>query len=50
MVGAVEKQKFVYILQMNQEKKIAISSPLSAHKNHAITFDIVGIDNGWLNP
>jgi len=35
---------------MNQDKKMAISSPLSAHKNHVVTFDIVGVDVGWENP
>jgi len=50
MIGAIEKQKFVYIIQRNTEKKIAISSPLPAHKNHTITFDLVGVDVGWDNP
>ena len=27
-----------------------ISSPLSAHKNKTITFDLIGIDRGFENP
>ena len=50
MIGAAERQKFVYIIQINQDKEIAISSPLEAHKHHTVTFDIVGIDQGWDNP
>lgn len=50
MIGAIEKQKFVYILRIDQDKKIAISSPLPAHKNHTICFDIAACDVGWDNP
>ena len=39
MIGAIEKQKFAYILnRMNDE--ITISSPLEAHKPHSIVFDM----------
>jgi len=32
MIGAVEKQKFVYILNRDSQNKLTISSPLEAHK------------------
>jgi splicing factor 3B subunit 3 len=50
MIGALEKQKFVYILNRDQDNKLTISSPLEAHKPHVVTFDMVGIDVGIENP
>jgi splicing factor 3B subunit 3 len=50
MVSAVEKSKFVYILNRDSSNKMAISSPLEAHKPHAIVFDLVGVDVGYDNP
>lgn len=46
MIGAVEKMKFVYIFNRENEK-VTISSPLEAHKQHTVYFDIVGIDVGY---
>lgn len=50
MVAAVEKQKFVYILNRDSQAKLTISSPLEAHKSHTLIFDICGIDVGYENP
>ncbi|KAK4686117.1 splicing factor 3B subunit 3, partial [Tremellales sp. Uapishka_1] len=50
MIGAIEKSKLVYILNRNAEGKLFPSSPLEAHKNHAIITAIVGIDQGYDNP
>ena len=50
MIGAVEKQKFVYVLNRDNEARLTISSPLEAHKSHHIVYDIVGLDMGFDNP
>jgi splicing factor 3B subunit 3 len=50
MIGAVEKQKFVYIMNRDTNNKLTISSPLEAHKSHTIIFDICGVDVGYENP
>lgn len=50
MIGAVEKSKFVYILQREKDEKVSISSPHEAHRPHTITFDMVGLDVGFENP
>jgi splicing factor 3B subunit 3 len=50
MIGAVEKSKFVYILNRDAENKMTISSPHEAHKPNTITFDMVGVDVGYENP
>lgn len=50
MVAAVEKQKFVYILNRDSAANLTISSPLEAHKSHNVTFSIVGMDCGFDNP
>jgi splicing factor 3B subunit 3 len=50
MVAAVEKQKFVYILNRDSAAKLTISSPLEAHRSHGIVFDIAGVDVGFENP
>ncbi len=38
LIGAVEKQKFVYVLNRDNEANLTISSPLEAHKSHNIVF------------
>ncbi|GAB4816845.1 hypothetical protein N2152v2_003891 [Parachlorella kessleri] len=38
LVGAVEKAKFVYVLNRDNEANLTISSPLEAHKSHNIVF------------
>ena len=50
MIGAVEKQKFVYILNRDSNNKLTISSPLEAFKPHIITLAMVGVDVGIENP
>lgn len=50
MIGAVEKQKFVYILNRDSNNKLTISSPLEAFKPHVITLAMVGVDVGIENP
>ncbi len=50
MISAIEKQKFVYIMNRDSENKLTISSPLDAHKSHAIIWDTCGVDVGHDNP
>ena len=50
MIGAIEKQKFAYILNRDSSARLTISSPLEAHKSHTITFHMVGVDVGFENP
>lgn len=50
MVAAIEKQKFVYILNRDNSNTLTISSPLEAHKGRTIVFDICGVDVGYENP
>ncbi|KAJ3319641.1 pre-mRNA-splicing factor rse1, partial [Blyttiomyces sp. JEL0837] len=50
LIGAVEKQKLVYILNRNSAAQLTISSPLEAHKSFTICHHIVGVDVGYENP
>ncbi|KAI9916391.1 hypothetical protein PsorP6_018104 [Peronosclerospora sorghi] len=50
LVGAVEKQKLVYVMNRDASRRLTISSPLEAHRSHAIHFGIVGLDVGFENP
>jgi len=50
MIGAVEKQKLVYILNRDSQARLTISSPLEAHKANTLVFHMVGIDVGFDNP
>lgn len=50
MVGGVEKQKLVYILNRDTEQRLTVSSPLEAHKSHVVVVDCVGLDVGFDNP
>ncbi|KYK67539.1 putative splicing factor 3b, subunit 3, 130kD [Toxoplasma gondii TgCatPRC2] len=50
MVAAVERQKFVYIVNRDNKAQLTISSPLEAHKSHAICHDLCGVDMGFDNP
>jgi len=50
MIGAIEKQKFVYILNRDSEARLTISSPLEAHKASTLTFAMQGMDVGFENP
>eukprot|EP00756_Hemistasia_phaeocysticola_P054666 Hpha_TRINITY_DN30578_c0_g1::TRINITY_DN30578_c0_g1_i1::g.193750::m.193750/K12830/SF3B3, SAP130, RSE1; splicing factor 3B subunit 3 len=50
MIGAIEKQKFVYILSRDTDGRPSISSPLEAHKSSTVTYALVGLDPGYANP
>jgi len=50
LLGAIEKQKLVYILNRDSQARLTISSPLEAHKANTITFHTVGVDVGFDNP
>ena len=50
LIGALEKQKFVYVLNRDSEARLTISSPLEAHKSYHVVYDIVGLDTGFDNP
>ncbi|KAF9623834.1 hypothetical protein IFM89_005419 [Coptis chinensis] len=50
MIGACEKQKFVYVFDRRNGKELKINSPLEAHKSHTFVYDIKGVDVGWENP
>ena len=50
MIGALEKQKLVYVLNRDSAANLTISSPLEAHKSRNIVFSIVGLDCGFDNP
>lgn len=49
-IGAVEKQKLVYILNRDAAARLTISSPLEAHKSNTLVFHMVGVDVGFENP
>lgn len=49
-LGAVEKQKLVYILNRDAQARLTISSPLEAHKANTLVFNMVGVDVGFENP
>ncbi len=50
MIAAVEKQKFVYVLNRDQPGNLTISSPLEAHKSQTIVFSVCALDQGYDNP
>ncbi|KXS19436.1 hypothetical protein M427DRAFT_450591 [Gonapodya prolifera JEL478] len=50
MIAAVEKQKFVYILNRDSLARLTISSPLEAHKSFTLCYALVGVDVGFENP
>lgn len=50
LIGGIEKQKFVYIMNRDSSNNLTISSPLEAHKNETILFSCVGVDMGFDNP
>ena len=50
LVASIEKRKLVYVLNRDATGKPTIASPLEAHRTRTITFDAVGIDNGYDNP
>lgn len=48
MIAAVEKEKFVYTLN-RENNKLVISSPREAHKSHTLCLDVVALDVGQEN-
>jgi splicing factor 3B subunit 3 len=50
MVSAIEKRKLVYVLNRDATGTPTIASPLEAHRTRTLTFDTVGLDNGYDNP
>ncbi|MCP9264399.1 Splicing factor 3B subunit 3 [Dirofilaria immitis] len=50
LIGAVERQKLVYIMNRDASANLTISSPLEAHKSHCICYSVVGVDVGFENP
>mmetsp|Transcript_25467 Transcript_25467/g.37560 ORF Transcript_25467/g.37560 Transcript_25467/m.37560 type:complete len:1258 (-) Transcript_25467:112-3885(-) len=50
MIGSIEKQKFVYIMNRDSANRLTISSPLEAHKTETVIFSICGVDVGFDNP
>lgn len=50
MIGSVEKQKLVYILNRDAQARLTISSPLEAHKSNTLVYHMVGVDVGFENP
>lgn len=49
-LGAIEKQKLVYILNRDAAARLTISSPLEAHKANTLVYHVVGVDVGFENP
>ncbi|CEL98274.1 unnamed protein product, partial [Vitrella brassicaformis CCMP3155] len=49
-LAAIEKQKFVYVVNRDQSARLTISSPLEAHKNNTICHGLCGVDVGFENP
>lgn len=49
-IGAIEKQKLVYILNRDAAARLTISSPLEAHKANTLVYHVVGVDVGFENP
>jgi splicing factor 3B subunit 3 len=50
MLGALEKQKMVYVFNRDSSARVTISSPLEAHKSNTLCFDLCAVDNGFDNP
>jgi len=50
LIAAVEKQKFVYVMNRDASNQLTISSPLEAHKAETIVFSVCGVDVGFENP
>eukprot|EP00047_Mylnosiga_fluctuans_P012671 m.27271 g.27271 ORF g.27271 m.27271 type:complete len:1191 (+) comp4410_c0_seq1:3-3575(+) len=50
MIGAVEKQKLVYIMNRDSAARLTISSPLEAHKAHTVVTHIASLDVVFENP
>jgi splicing factor 3B subunit 3 len=50
LIGAIEKQKLVYIMNRDAHANLTISSPMEAHKGYSVCFAVTGIDVNFENP
>jgi splicing factor 3B subunit 3 len=50
LVSSIEKRQLVFVLNRDSNGKPIIASPLEAHRNHTIFYDVFAIDNGHANP
>lgn len=50
MIAALEKTKYVYVLNRDSNNAMTVSSPLESSKNSILCFQIVGVDVGFENP
>lgn len=50
MIAATEKQKFAYILNRDPTGRLALGSPLEAHKSYQICFGLCSLNVGYENP
>lgn len=50
MIAAVEKQKFVYVLNRDSAARLTISSPLEAHRSATLVLSLAALDCGFDNP
>ena len=49
-LGAIEKQKFVYIIKRNSETGLTIKSSREAHESNTLVYHMVGVDMAFENP
>ncbi|OAF69225.1 Pre-mRNA-splicing factor RSE1 [Intoshia linei] len=50
MIGAIEKQKLVYVFNRDSDANLTISSPLEANRPYTVLMDCIGMDVGFENP
>lgn len=50
MVASIEKHKFAYIFNRDNQGCLTISSPLESNAQHVICYALIGIDVGYENP
>lgn len=50
MIGALEKQKFVYVMNRDNANRLTVSSPQEAHKADTFVLALCGVDVGFENP
>ena len=50
IIGALEKQKFVYVMNRDGANRLTVSSPQEAHKADTFALSICGVDVGFENP
>ncbi|KAF0975772.1 hypothetical protein FDP41_005099 [Naegleria fowleri] len=48
MIGAIEKQKFVYVIRMDGDH-LTISSPLEGHSQNTLVYSMIALDVGFDN-